>query len=298
MRDPKSQIQDYIIQGNDLLIAVQNATNASKNIPRKVDAGITLLDLAFDLSGHKRQAKSVGTLLMENQARNQIIQSEEQYSLWSAKVIEFLGTISVIKTHLPKDGNSESILSSFSNTMKYVKIITKLNHGISFLETLRHKDLINNDKISEYLKQRKKQEKVKKKAEMIIESAPKPFSIQHDIWEMLDAYPNEKSALMGAVFIYQSESPDANRQALSSCRNALEMLIKKISGKQDWNDGLLTIFQSSQKRKTIKSTFQYLSAYGVHGPSQPSEGDTEMGIEMTTTAIKWILICAKDSNII
>jgi len=171
-----------------------------------------------------------------------------------------------------------------------------LKHGIAFLESLRHKNLIYNDEINDYLKQKKEQERAKKKAEMIIESAPKPISLAHDLWEMLDMYPDEKRALEGAVFIYRSESPDANRQALSSCRNALEMLIKKVSGENNWNDALLNIINSSQKRKTIKTTFQYLSAYGVHGPSHPSDGDTEMGIEMTATAIKWLLVSVKTSN--
>ena len=121
------------------------------------------------------------------------------------------------------------------------------------------------------------------------------MSFGHDLWEMLDTYPEEKQALMGAVFIYQSDSPDANRQALSSCRNALEMLIKKVSGSNNWNDGLASIIPSSQKRKTIKATFQFLSAYGVHSPSYPSDSDTEMGIEMTTTAIKWILVSSLGS---
>ncbi len=273
MKNPESRIQQFIIQGQDIIKTTQTAIDSTKNIPKKVDAGVALLDYAFNLTGHKRKAKSVGTLLLEDQAKKQIDQSEDLCTQWSTQVIQFLGTISTIKMKLPKKGNSPSIVSSFTNTMNYVRTTTKLKHGIAFLESLRHKNLIYNDEINDYLKQKKEQERAKKRAEMIVESAPKPISLAHDLWEMLDMYPDEKRALEGAVFIYRSESPDANRQALSSCRNALEMLIKKVSGENNWNDGLLNISNSSQKRKTIKTTFQYLSAYGVHGPSQPSDGD-------------------------
>lgn len=295
MEDPDSRIQQFILQGHELLETTQNALASTKNIPQKVDAGVALLDYAFDLTGHKRKAKSIGTLLMENQARKQVDQSEELYIQWSSQVNDFLSTLSIINSRLSKKGNSQVIVSSFSNTMKYVKTATKLKHGIAFLESLRHKEVIYNEDINEYLKNKREQEKVKKQAEMIMESAPKPMSIGNDLWEMLDEFPDEKQALMGAVFIYQSDSPDANRQALSSCRNALEMLIKKVSGNNNWNDGLVSIIPSSRKRKTIRATFQYLSAYGVHSPTYPPDSDTEMGIEMTTTAIKWILISCKDS---
>jgi len=109
------------------------------------------------------------------------------------------------------------------------------------------------------------------------------------ILQMLAPFPAEKEAVEGALSVYKSGGPDHGRQALGSLRNALENLVKRLSGETEWSLGLAKLIASETRRKTVRQVHSYLSAYGTHGPVQPSAGDTKSGFLLAFAGMRTLL---------
>lgn len=105
---------------------------------------------------------------------------------------------------------------------------------------------------------------------------------------LLRGYHSVLESILGAIERLEHGGFDANRQCLASCRNALENLVKEISGENNWQKGLKKIVTSKTRRETIKVTHQFLSAYGAHGKDTKHE-DAKSGVYQTISAIRIIL---------
>ena len=95
--------------------------------------------------------------------------------------------------------------------------------------------------------------------------------------------------MKGAIERYSEGGSDAFRQCLDSCRNAIESLVKKLSGSTDWKSGLSKIISSKNGRDIVKQIYSFLSARGVHGDTIPLQEDTELGLKLTEDCMLWIL---------
>ncbi len=49
------------------------------------------------------------------------------------------------------------------------------------------------------------------------------------------------------------------------------------------------LIASETRRKTVRQVHSYLSAYGTHGPVQPSAGDTKSGFLLAFAAMRTVL---------
>lgn len=112
---------------------------------------------------------------------------------------------------------------------------------------------------------------------------------RHQMFALLEAYPAENEALKGAIERYSDGGTDAFRQCLDSCRNAIESLVKKLSGSTDWKSGLSKIISSKNGQDTVKQIYSFLSARGVHGETIPSQEDTELGLKLSEDCMLWVL---------
>lgn len=126
----------------------------------------------------------------------------------------------------------------------------------------------------------------------IVESIPRhsPIVVEGErIISLLEGFPSEQSSIKGALNAYLTRAPDFGRQALNSLRNALENLAKRLSGRGDWQAGLDQLLQSETRKKTIKAAHMFLSGFGAHGASEPTESDLEHGFRMTFSALQFLL---------
>jgi len=89
--------------------------------------------------------------------------------------------------------------------------------------------------------------------------------------------------------VYQTKTPDWGRQALNSCRNAIENLTRLLSGEGEWSVGLTKVISSDAGRKIVKVAHVFLSAKGTHGPDEPDLSTVEMGMSLTFVALRQIL---------
>jgi hypothetical protein len=300
VQDPKSEIQGLIARGKELHDRSLQLKEASRDIDGKVVAGVNILDALFDLSGHKRASKRVGKWWLHGNIAQQRQALDQEYERWCDDCRNALGQMSVYRKGVTLRGDARTLQSRYSKTRQYVRTETRLHHGVSFLESLLELELVYNDGLSDYVKAIQTQTRARENALSSVRALSKAKDVLHfpgaeNVQRMLQSYPEEGEAISGAIAVYENKGPDANRQALASCRNGLEKLVCQLSEEGDWKKGLPKLTKSRMKQRYIKDTYGYLSAYGSHGPRPPSDVDTELGIEMTLAAMKWLLVRRQDS---
>ena len=94
-------------------------------------------------------------------------------------------------------------------------------------------------------------------------------------------FKDEYTALRGAYERYLEGGTDAYRQAIDSCRNALENFFKKITGNEKWKEGLNEVIPSKTLIKLIREIYSYLSGYGTHSPKKRRKEDALLAIRLT-----------------
>jgi hypothetical protein len=285
MGQPSDVLRQHAAMGrklhSDLLVARQSRRSADSNVALGVDA----LDFFFDLSGRKRLARGLGKSLVRSSVDGTIRELESKTDGWIAESKVILGRISVLRRGIPSKPNSQELVCSFSAQMRFAKPETRLSHGISYLENLAESKLILNDEIEQT-----------RNAVTAVQQLPlsPPTGIEsglNELQDLVSPFPAVAEAVAGAVSVYQRRNPDWGRQAVGSMRNALETLIKILSGESDWRTGLEKIMTSNSARKQIHVTYAMLSARGVHSEEVPTEDDVLFCIRLTQEEIKYIIKC-------
>ncbi len=111
---------------------------------------------------------------------------------------------------------------------------------------------------------------------------------REELRQQLVGHPKVTNMIEGAIDAYSSKGADANRQSLASCRSALELLVKEVTGESQWREGLAHLVEGSRK-KLISSTYGFLSGYGSHPGGNPIRKDVAYGIRMTIACCIWLL---------
>jgi len=266
---------------SDLLVARQSKKSTDSNVAVGVDA----LSFFFDLSGKKRLAKGLGKHLIHTSVDRNLRELEGKSDDWISESKTILDRISVLRRGIPSKPNSEALVRSFSAQMRYAKPENRLSHGILYLESLAESSLIFNAEIEE----------TRRAVATVEQFAPlPPTGIESGLTELLglvSPFPPVAEALAGAISVYRTKGPDWGRQALSSMRNALETLVKRLSGEGDWRLGLEKIISSETARKQFHVTYAMLCARGVHSEEIPTESDVLFCIRLTQEEIKYLIEC-------
>lgn len=284
MEQPSDILRQLGAKGRRILSEYKVAMRSKKGVDSNVTLGVSALDLFVDLSGQKSNIKRIGKAVGHNRADTQMSMIEGQAAQWAMESLDALNKISIIKGQIiPISSNNDFIATRFRKTQNYQRTDTRLQHGIKFLEQLANDHLIWN---SELEKVRSAQETVSK------EPFYNPSSVESglsSLIEMLKPFKSECLAIKGALAVMKTKTPDWQRQALNSCRNAIENLVKRISGESEWSKGLEKLIPSKTRRETIRQVHSYLSAYGTHGGAIPSDSDVKFGIGLTEGALRYIL---------
>lgn len=106
---------------------------------------------------------------------------------------------------------------------------------------------------------------------------------------LAERHPAALASLQGAYQAYQSGGDDGMRQASDSVRNALENVVRDLTGK-GIGPGIDEISPDDKRRRRIlKALRDFLSVTGTHANQQPTERDALLGIRLAEDAITWML---------
>ena len=83
-------------------------------------------------------------------------------------------------------------------------------------------------------------------------------------------HPEVARIIEGALDSYSFSGADANRQALASCRSALELLAKEITREDEWRVGLRKLAEGTRE-KLVGDAHGFLSGYGSHPGGRPTK---------------------------
>lgn len=290
MDQPSDLLRQHAARGRkihaDLLVARQSKKAMDSNVALGVDA----VDFFFDLSGRKHLARRLGRTLGNSSVDKTIRELEEMTDSWTVESKGILGKISVLRRGIPSKPNSSDLVRSFSAQMRFARPEVRLSHGIAYLEKLADSSVIFNNKIEE----------TRKAVATVEQFAPlPPAGVESGLKELLSLvspFPPVAEALTGSISVYQQKGPDWGRQALGSMRNALETLIKRLSGESDWRQGLERIIPSESARKQFHVTYAILCARGVHAEEIPTENDVLFCLRLTQDEIKYLIECNAGRN--
>ena len=275
---------------SDLLMARQSKLRAG----RDVAAGVDALDLFFDLSGKKRLAKVLGGRYLHSVANDRISELNRTADEWISEAKSILREISVQRKGIPTKPNSDALVNSLIAQMRYSLPETRLSHGITYLEKLADSRLILNDEISQMKIPFEKESRLflsKTENAVRVSEANGIEAGLSSLKELSSSFPAVTLALDGAASVCRQRNPDWGRQAVGSMRNALETLVRGLSGEGNWRAGLEKLVPSESARKPIVVTYSMLCAKGPHSSEIPTEEDVLFCIRLTQEEIKYILKC-------
>jgi len=102
-------------------------------------------------------------------------------------------------------------------------------------------------------------------------------------------HPAALNALRSAYDAYQRGGIDGNRQACEASRNAVENVVRDLTG-MDLGPGLDKLAGDNDRRiRFFKSFRDALSVWGTHAKEQPAERDTLLALRVTEELIVWLL---------
>ena len=202
---------------------------------------------------------------------------------WLNEITYYLNRVSKLSPTLTEKGNSEILVRKFIHAKTAKKAETKIDRGIKVLQQLQTYDLVYNSEIKRFLDEKKLQATVTSEYR----------DMANEVKRLLKDHSSMLKSILGAIERIETGGIDSDRQALSSCRNAVENLIKEVSGENDWKAGLKIVVPSETRQKTIKQTHRFLSAYGAHGKDTTPD-DAKSGLEQTMSAIRIILSGMKE----
>ncbi len=289
MAEPSDALREFASQGRQLFAEYSALVASKRSTPTNVALGTDLLDYFFDLSGHKRGVARIGKGLAYSSISNRESQVRARYETWERTVRTALGTLSSIRERIPSAPNSHALVQAFARTQAFARLDTRLEHGVRLLEALAEEHIVRNEELPA-LKAATKRRRPSAATPTTLPRTNNPVLIEgKQILFLLGDYPSERTSIDGAISVYQSQTPDFGRQALNSCRTAIENLTKHLSGESEWSAGLSKVVHSETRRKTVKQVHIFLSGYGTHGTAEPLLPDVEMGLTLTYVAVRILL---------
>jgi len=278
----RNRINIFINTGKSLFSETEKIIKAIEGAKYAPQAIVDIFEFITESKVKKKRLwTNLGKIWASNPHYKRFESLNYGYQTWFEQITNYIRTISIVKRTLTRQGNSEQLLKRFNRPRSLKSLDKKIKYTIIALESIKEMKLIYNRDIPGVITKRKKPR------------APKKISKYHSqsrqTLSQLNGYPEVKEALKGAIDRLEKKGPDYSRQCLGSCRNALESLVKQISGEMEWQNGLPKIVIDRTNRDVVKRTYSYLCKYGTHSQRITSQNKTEIGFALTLTAIAIIL---------
>jgi hypothetical protein len=296
MRNPKDDLRSQIERGKALRNEVETLLHDARMLNPRLAIGRTVLRL-FEVGG-RRDLVSLGRLLGAQGFVNRGNAMNQSFEQWYQGSLDRLRTISVATRNLTAQGNSGALVRRLARARKFKRLDTRIAHAVGELEAIAEEELVYNDDIPEFLKVRRvralEERRWAREAKLLDLSSAMPGmeSIELENREQLRTHfrGHDEVARMieGALDASGSSGADADRQALASCRSAIEQAIFEATGEHNFRAGLAKL-ATGTRRRTIGDTYGFLSGYGSHPGGKPTKKDVSYGIRMTIASCSWIL---------
>ena len=278
----KNRINNYIKQGKSLLAETNSTLDSIQKAKTTPKMLIDIFEVATQSRIEKKRLWSnLGTIWASNPHYQNLESLNREYQEWYNQIIDFVKTISIDKRTLNQAGNSQVLINKFNRPKNMKALDKKIKYTIIPLESIKEMKLLYNENIPNILVKRKVKRKLEKKSKYYITAKP--------ILSQLRNYPEVKEAIKGAIERLEHNGSDYTRQCLGSCRNALETLVKQMSGQNEWTEGLSKLIPSRTNQNVVKGAYSYLCKYGPHSLKIPTHIESDNGFNLTMSAIAIIL---------
>jgi len=248
--------------------------------------------------GGRRNIVALGRYFGSQSLVNRAQALHTAFEGWSDAVLAALRRISVVRKNLTASGNSAALTRRFSRAKRYKRLDSRIEHSVVELEAIAEEELVYTDEIPE-LKRRLRAEELEesrgtKESALLDVSDTAPgmelirLTNRDQLRDQFRDHAESGRMIEGALDAYFSSGADSSRQALASCRSALELLVRQITGQPDWRTGLDLLAEGSRK-KLVSQTYAYLSGYGSHPGGRPTKKDVAYGIRLTIACGLWLL---------
>jgi hypothetical protein len=298
MREPKDDLGPLIARGKQLQQEAAQIAADIKVANPKLSTGIGLADIVFDLRGYKRFATAAGKYLAWSGLINRSRALSVSFEQWYNETISKLRTISVVRKSVTSRGNSAALVTRLAKARTYKRLDTQIGKAVGVLGAVVEDELVFNEDIHELITRHSRElqeERKRAKEERLLDLSDvvpgidlvKLFN-REQLRSKFSKHIEVGRMLEGAMDAYSSHGADANRQALTSCRSALELLVKEATGESDWRVGLVKIAEG-KRRKLVSDSYGFLSGYGSHPGAVPTKKDAAYGIRMSLASCLWLV---------
>jgi hypothetical protein len=208
-----------------------------------------------------------------------------------------LREISVNSRNLTLGGNSSRLLVRLNRTRRVTNPLTFLSTLATTLDEVSQYDLIWNSDIPTELARRRAVLTEERTARADLRaSSPQIVRLSRtidlynrsQIAESLRDHPAVAESIQGAMDTLVRQGPDANRQAISSCRASIERLSIELGNHGDWKQALRKVTTSEADQRSVIGAWNYLSGKGAHGGHDPSREEAEYGLKITLAALTYL----------
>lgn len=223
---------------------------------------------------------------------------QSSFDRWFENAKGSLTEISVKRKTLRPSGDSDRLVRRLAKIKEYVKLETQARNAAKFLESLAEKPLIYNADIPEFLNGLAEEERERKRLlrEKALFDFPDDlpgidflrFPNKSAMEDFLSDYPRVQEIMVGALEAYTGDGADRYRQALGSCRNALDALGEEVTEETKWRP---QVKARADKRvwKIFRECYSLLSKLGAHPGGNPSEREAQFGIRQTMVCVAWLV---------
>jgi hypothetical protein len=208
-----------------------------------------------------------------------------------------LRDISVNSRSLTPPGNSSKLVLKLNRVRRVTDPVTFLSTLAVVLDEVSRYDLLWNRDIPQELARRAEMAEQERSARAALRAAsPEVVRLSESvdvynrlqIADSLQDHPAVAESVLGATNTLLRQGPDANRQAIASCRASIERLAIELGGAGDWKESLRKVATSETDQRTVIGAWSYLSGKGAHGGHDPTRDEAEYGLRITIAALTYL----------
>jgi len=251
----------------------------------KLGAGNAILGL-FGVEGRKG-ILAMGRYLGASGLASRTTSLKSTFGQWHSDVLDRLRRISTIRSKNRPSENSAVLARRFAKAKTFKRLDTQISRSVGELESILEEDLVYNEEIPMILRTRE-DKRLLDLSQLPLAERPQALADRNQLSSALAAHTRVSQMLEGAIDAYSLGGKDSNRQALASCRSALELLVTEITGQTNWRLGLASIGEGVRK-KLVSDSYAFLSGYGSHPGGLTTKRDAAYGIRMTIAACLWLV---------
>ena len=294
--NPNENLQQLASQARALAAQAGQALQTGYHSPQAGVMGSLLATAAvpYGLKGLSRTAGRTVARASKSNTKTQWLRTGR--NLLSQCESMFRG-ISVNSRNLRPEGNSSKLLLKLNRVRRATNPVTFLNALAVVLEEASQYDLLWNRDIPAELAKRAELAAQERSARAALRaSSPEVVRLSKaidvydrlQIAEPLREHPAVAESVLGAIDGLVWQGPDANRQAIASCRASIERLAIELGGVGDWKEALKKVATSETDNRAIVGAWNYLSGKGAHGGHDPSRDEAEYGLRITIAALVYL----------